>query len=183
MSSMVRSPVQNAPLRGNTGEPPPRSRQDQSRIGHAKIRLPASSSNVKLCLLHRYIESDVLCSLPCWRCNNRGLSESHQRFPFAARLPPCFCRSGLICWITLGVSLIGAQRGRAFAAHFVRNCRQRVRLQPQRAGTDSRIDTSIFPPCGSRPRFSLCDSYSARGPDRSQRRLLNWLPIPTARRC
>ena len=49
----------------------------------------------------------------------------------------------------LGVILIGTysdSSGRAFEAGFVRSCRQRMRLQPQRAGGDGRIDTGLLPP-------------------------------------
>jgi hypothetical protein len=52
--------------------------------------------------------------------------------------------------ITLGVSLISADSGnggRAFAPHFIRTRRQRMRLQPKRTGSAGRIDASIFPPC------------------------------------
>ena len=35
-----------------------------------------------------------------------------------------------------------------YAVHFVGSCWQRVRLQPERAGSDSRINAGIFPPCG-----------------------------------
>jgi hypothetical protein len=47
--------------------------------------------------------------------------------------------------------LLGADSGsggRAIGAHFVRSCWQRMRLQPQRASSDGRINASIFPPCG-----------------------------------
>ena len=52
--------------------------------------------------------------------------------------------------ITLGISMIGADsgEGRAIAAHFVWSCRQRMRLQPQRAGNDIRVDTGLLPPRG-----------------------------------
>ena len=53
--------------------------------------------------------------------------------------------------ITLGVYLIGAdtgQSGRGVNAHFVLSSRQRMSLQPQRAGREGRINASIFPPCG-----------------------------------
>ncbi len=52
--------------------------------------------------------------------------------------------------ITLGVSLISADSGnggRAFAAHFVRTCRQRMCLQPKRAGRCCRVNASLLPPC------------------------------------
>jgi hypothetical protein len=38
--------------------------------------------------------------------------------------------------------------GRAFVARFVGCCRQRMLLQPQRAGWDGRIDTGLLPPSG-----------------------------------
>ena len=51
---------------------------------------------------------------------------------------------------TLGFLLVvgSGQGGRAFAAHLVGRCWQRMRLQPERAGSDGRINASLFPPCG-----------------------------------
>jgi hypothetical protein len=52
--------------------------------------------------------------------------------------------------ITFAVQLggDGSQGGRAFAFHFARSCRQRMHLQPQRAGSEGRINASSFPPRG-----------------------------------
>jgi hypothetical protein len=53
--------------------------------------------------------------------------------------------------ITLGSTLIGAgsgSGGRTVDAHFIRSCRQRMRLQPKRAGTDTGVDTGLLPPRG-----------------------------------
>ena len=62
---------------------------------------------------------------------------------------PCFVVSASFADppITFGVSLIGADSGqgdRAFAYHSIRSYRQRMRLQPQRAGGDGRINASTL---------------------------------------
>jgi hypothetical protein len=52
--------------------------------------------------------------------------------------------------VTLGAlpGVGSGQGGRAFAAHLVGSCRQRMGLQPERAGSDGWINASVFPPCG-----------------------------------
>jgi hypothetical protein len=42
--------------------------------------------------------------------------------------------------------------GRAIDAHFFRSCRQRMRFQPQRTGSDGRINPSLPPPSYSSPQ-------------------------------
>ena len=45
------------------------------------------------------------------------------------------------------------------------------------------MHTAMGPINESRPKVSLCDSYSAQFPDRSQRQQLNWLLFRTGRHC
>jgi hypothetical protein len=77
-------------------------------------------------------------------CLNEVLSASRDnwlRFVFWASLadPP----------LALAVSgTDSGEGGRAFELRLVRSGRQRMALQPKRAGRDGRIDTSLNPPCG-----------------------------------
>ena len=50
--------------------------------------------------------------------------------------------------MALLISADSGRRARAFAAHLIGTCRQRMRLQPKCTGSDGRINASICPPCG-----------------------------------
>ena len=50
---------------------------------------------------------------------------------------------------------------RAFDAHFVRIYRQRMRLEPERASRDGRIDTGLLPPGGL---IATADEFAVMAP-------------------
>ena len=102
---------------GRTGSVPAHCCSDHSGIGRASTTpnsVACFIKHVKLCLLQRHIECNILChgcSPPgCLCCDQKALSESHQVIRrLLARLPPCFVISILAVRLRSAADVISAK--------------------------------------------------------------------------